>query len=290
MRVMNCDNDMQWSASTQIIGGNSPISFIGSPERWGDYSSMQRKHNANSPEVWMSGCHTVSNRYRTRIAEIKGDYDPAEGPGIDFYSNDSVGEPIFTINFYDNSSGNPIAWEWNFEGGTPSSSTQQNPLVSYLDTGMYDVQLIAWNDDCVDSLTIADMIIIQEITPDTDTIVLGGGFTVYVIDGDTFQTWDGGLVPLGVEDLGKIDNRVYPNPISPMEMMYVDIEIDEAVFINAIVYDMSGREVKNLFSDYVKPGKHQLGFNKHALPSGQYILHVKSESNILINEKIIVQR
>ena len=290
MRVMNCDNDMQWSASTQIIGGNSPISFIGSPERWGDYSSMQRKHNANSPEVWMSGCHTVSNRYRTRIAEIKGDYDPAEGPGIDFYSNDSVGEPIFTINFYDNSSGNPIAWEWNFEGGTPSSSTQQNPLVSYLDTGMYDVQLIAWNDDCVDSLTIADMIIIQEITPDTDTIVLGGGFTVYVIDGDTFQTWDGGLVPLGVEDLGKIDNRVYPNPISPMEMMYVDIEIDEAVFINAIVYDMSGRKVKNLFSDYVKPGKHQLGFNKHALPSGQYILHVKSESNILINEKIIVQR
>ena len=289
MRVMNCDNGMQWSASSQIVGGNSPISFIGSPERWGDYSSMQRKHNASSPEVWMSGCHTVSNRYRTHIAEIKGDYVSSSGPGIDFYSNDSVGEPVFTINFYDNSSGNPVSWKWSFEGGTPSTSTSQNPLVSYVDTGLFDVQLIAWNDDCFDSLTIEDMIHVQKLTADTDTIILPGGVTVYVIDGDTFQTWGGELVPLGIDDVASVQNRVYPNPISPMEMMYVDIEINEAKFLNAIVYNMNGREVKNLFSDYVKAGKHQLGFNKHALPSGQYILHVKSESNILINEKIIVQ-
>lgn len=290
MRVMNCDQDMQWSSSSQIVAGNSPISFIGNPERWGDYTSMQRKHNANAPEVWMSGCFTVGNRYRTRIAEIKGDYEPAEGPTVDFYSNDSVGEPTFTINFYDNSAGNPTAWEWRFEGGTPNTSTQQNPLVSYLDTGSFDVSLTAWNDDCFDSLLIEDMIQVQKLTPDTDTVVLNGGFTVYVIDGDTFQTWGGELVPLGQEELMTLDNKVYPNPISSAEMMYIDIELLSGMYIDAIIYDMSGREVKNLFSDYVKAGKHQLGFNKLALSSGNYVLQVKSESTILINEKIIVQR
>jgi hypothetical protein len=73
-------------------------------------------------------------------------------------------------------------------------------------------------------------------------------------------------------------------------MMYVDIELLSGMYIDAIIYDMSGREVKNLFSDYVKAGKHQLGFNKLALSSGNYVLQVKSESTILINEKIIVQR
>lgn len=290
MRVMNCDQDMQWSSSTQVVAGNSPISFIGSPERWGDYSCIQRKHNASSPEVWYSGCHTQSYRYRTRIAKITGDYEPAEGPTIDFYSSDSVGEPTFTINFYDNSGGNPSSWEWKFEGGTPSTSTQQNPLVSYVDTGLFDVTLIATNDDCTDSLRIEDMIHVQKLSPDTDTIQITGGFTVYVIDGDTFQVWDGELVPLGQNEIpGSANNKVYPNPVIATDMMYVDIELQEGLFLDAIVYDMNGRAVKNLFSDYVKAGKHQLGFNKLALPSGQYILHVKSESNIIINEKIIVQ-
>lgn len=291
MRVMNCDQDMQWSSSTQIVSGSSPISFIGNPERWGDYSTMQRKHSATSPEVWMSGCHTSSsNRYVTRLAEIKGTYVPAEGPGIDFYSNDSLGTPTYFVNFYDNSSNNPTAWEWTFEGGIPNVSTQQNPLVSYLDTGSFDVRLIAWNDDCFDSLTVEDMIHVVEFIPgDTDTVDLGG-FIVYIVDGDTYQLFNGEIVPLGQEEIAAVNNRVFPNPLSTAEMMYVELELLEGTMLTGVIYDMQGRAVKTLFTDYVKPGKHELGFNKLALSSGQYILQVKSDSELLINEKIIIQR
>jgi len=291
MRVVNCDNDMNWSSSAQIIAGQAPISFIGSPERWGDYSCMQRKHNAVDPEVWMAGCYTIfGNRYRTRIAEIKGDYTPAVGPTIDFYSNDSLGSTPYFVNFYDNSTNNPVSWEWTFEGGVPNVSTLQNPLVAYTDTGWFDVKLVAWNDDCFDSLRVDSMIQVVETLPtDTDTILIGGVVEAYVIDGDTYQLFNGELVPLSIEEAQVLKNRTYPNPIRSSEMMYVDIEMPQGDMVKARIYDMQGREVKSLFVDYVKAGRHQLGFDKFALSAGQYILKVTTDQKILINEKIIVQ-
>jgi len=72
-------------------------------------------------------------------------------------------------------------------------------------------------------------------------------------------------------------------------MMYVDIEMPQGDMVKARIYDMQGREVKSLFVDYVKAGRHQLGFDKFALSAGQYILKVTTDQKILINEKIIVQ-
>lgn len=57
------------------------------------------------------------------------------------------------ISFIDISLNTPTTWKWNFTGGTPSSSTSQNPLVTYSSTGIYDVQLIA------SSATTSDTII-----------------------------------------------------------------------------------------------------------------------------------
>ena len=35
------------------------------------------------------------------------------------------------VNFQDQSTGNPTSWSWSFPGGTPSTSTAQNPTVYY---------------------------------------------------------------------------------------------------------------------------------------------------------------
>ncbi|HPF94793.1 MAG TPA: alpha-amylase family glycosyl hydrolase, partial [Tenuifilaceae bacterium] len=55
-----------------------------------------------------------------------------------------VGE---TINFFDTSTGNPVEWIWEFPGGTPSTSTLQNPLVTYASQGEYSVTLTIKNAD-----------------------------------------------------------------------------------------------------------------------------------------------
>ncbi len=45
------------------------------------------------------------------------------------------------VQYYDQSTGNPTGWEWTFYGGTPSTSTEQNPLITYEVPGNYDVSL-----------------------------------------------------------------------------------------------------------------------------------------------------
>lgn len=51
-----------------------------------------------------------------------------------------------TISFKDASLGRPTQWNWIFEGGTPSSSNEQNPTVTYSTAGKYKVTLVASND------------------------------------------------------------------------------------------------------------------------------------------------
>lgn len=47
-----------------------------------------------------------------------------------------------SVNFNDNSAGSVTSWSWTFEGGTPSSSSQVNPVITYNNPGTYDVQLV----------------------------------------------------------------------------------------------------------------------------------------------------
>ncbi len=49
--------------------------------------------------------------------------------------------------------GVPETYEWLFPGGTPSTSTDKNPVVSYADQGTYDVSLIVNRGGQIDTLT-----------------------------------------------------------------------------------------------------------------------------------------
>lgn len=50
-----------------------------------------------------------------------------------------------TVQFTDLSTFSPSAWSWSFPGGTPSSSSAQNPAIVYNTPGTYPVTLIATN-------------------------------------------------------------------------------------------------------------------------------------------------
>lgn len=64
-----------------------------------------------------------------------------------------------SINFTDQSTNNPTSWSWTFTGGTPNSSTQQNPTgITYSASGSYDVKLVVTNANGSDSLTLNSLI------------------------------------------------------------------------------------------------------------------------------------
>ncbi|HEV2830340.1 MAG TPA: PKD domain-containing protein, partial [Hanamia sp.] len=63
------------------------------------------------------------------------------------------------IHFVDQTTGNPNEWVWFFGDG--SSSTTQNPVHQYNDTGYFSVTLIAFNNGCADTITHHDKIHIK---------------------------------------------------------------------------------------------------------------------------------
>ena len=66
-------------------------------------------------------------------------------PAPDFIADVTTICPGHTINFTDLSIGGPTTWTWSFPGGTPASSTLQNPTIVYPASGIYSVTLTVSN-------------------------------------------------------------------------------------------------------------------------------------------------
>ena len=76
----------------------------------------------------------------TQVITIEG-----SAPLVSFSSDAQKGCAGVTIQFTDQSAGDPTAWQWTFEGGTPATSNEQNPSVTYTTPGVYPVTLQATN-------------------------------------------------------------------------------------------------------------------------------------------------
>ncbi len=63
-----------------------------------------------------------------------------------------------TIQFTDESFNLVNGWTWSFPGGTPATSTLQNPTVTYNTPGTYLVKLIATDGNIIDSTSISQYI------------------------------------------------------------------------------------------------------------------------------------
>ncbi|MBT3648688.1 MAG: T9SS type A sorting domain-containing protein [Flavobacteriales bacterium] len=263
IRVVNCDNEMDWSNSTLVKGGNSYVhySWASGTERWGDYSDMQRRHNETDPTVWMSGCFgSSSSVWNTWVSEVTGTYEPALRPEADFEADTVWGQNLLDVTFSDSSINNPTSWDWTFPGGTPSTSSDQHPMVSYTDTGIFDVTLIASNTYGPDTMIKENYIEIEF------------------------------YIPIGVEDVPRTTAaKIYPNPARTFELVHFDIDVPELADIFIDVVDMNGRLIKLMYDDVMRPGVHRFSFNKLALSPGTYFVRILKNGEIESNEKLVVQ-
>lgn len=68
-----------------------------------------------------------------------------------------------SVAFTDTSDNAPSVWNWSFPGGTPATSTAQNPTVQYNTPGTYSVTLIATNFNGSNTKTITDYITVTVV-------------------------------------------------------------------------------------------------------------------------------
>jgi len=73
------------------------------------------------------------------------------------------------VTYTDLTIGTPLTWSWSFEGGTPPTSTQPNPTVTYYTAGVYDVELEV-NDGSLSSTELkTDYIAVDAIPGQANT-------------------------------------------------------------------------------------------------------------------------
>ncbi len=86
-----------------------------------------------------------------------------------------------STDFNDQSAGAPSQWEWTFEGGTPSNSTQQNPTgITYTASGSYNVTLKVTNTFGTNTNTKQSYITVsdQPMAPETSNAEVCYGMPV----------------------------------------------------------------------------------------------------------------
>ena len=84
-------------------------------------------------------------------------------PTPDFDWSIEEGCAPLEVQFFNNSSSNATSLLWEFPGGEPSESTEENPVVVYHNAGEYDVTLTASNDQGGESVTEEGLIAVNDL-------------------------------------------------------------------------------------------------------------------------------
>ncbi|RMH22519.1 MAG: PKD domain-containing protein, partial [Gammaproteobacteria bacterium] len=111
-----------------------------------------------------------------------------------------------TVQFKDKSQ-NGFTRTWTFQNGTPSSSTAQQPTVTYSTTGSHDVTIVSGSS----SLTQANYITVDDPTTATCTTSGGtGGLTYFALNTISNSTATGSYTDYSCSDLTNLaTNTVY---------------------------------------------------------------------------------
>ncbi len=120
-----------------------------------------------------------------------------------------------------------VAWEWDFDNDGTIDSNEQNPLFTYLETGIYSV-----------SLTVSD-----GITTETETK------NDYI---EVTETSIGNDLPTYITDLYKN----HPNPFNPTTTIKFSLKEDSNVSIK--IYNIIGATVRTLIDEEMKAAYHEV--------------------------------
>ncbi|MDI6808812.1 MAG: alpha-amylase family glycosyl hydrolase [Candidatus Eisenbacteria bacterium] len=136
---------------------------------------------------------------------------PSTGPpSADFAADTQTLLEDGAVHFEDRSAGLIDSWEWTFEGGSPGTSSEVNPIVVYPQAGTFDVALVVSNTTESDTLVVSDFIQVSE--RDTSEISWWNDTVYYEIFVRSFYDSDGD----GIGDLIGLTQKLnYLNDNNP---------------------------------------------------------------------------
>ncbi len=95
-------------------------------------------------------------------------------PTAGFTTTNTMGCAPFTVQFSNTSSANATGFAWQFPGGTPSTSTDANPVVIYAQAGSFDVNLTVTNAAGSNTSMQSNVVIVNGLPTPLFTYQTGG--------------------------------------------------------------------------------------------------------------------
>ena len=154
-----------------------------------------------------------------------------------------------------------------------------------------DCQGICGGDSYMDCAGVCDNNVNNDIGHDYDQD--GICDEVDICSGFEYYNFSGDLVCLDAEQPYELLlKQNYPNPFNPYTNIEFYLDINDYIELN--IYDIKGKKVKTLLSEFILSGSHLVkwdGKNKNGedLPSGIYLYQLVNSQNMLSNKMILLR-
>ncbi len=154
------------------------------------------------------------------------------------------------IQFTDQSIGNVESWEWSFIGGSPETSSEQNPTVIYESAGEYDVELTVFDGTDYSTMLKEDYILVDDCT--------------------------------GLEENVKSSVSIYPNPCT--DMLTLEFESNSNKAAEACIIDLTGRVI---WKGNNNEGSSFINIDVSSFINGVYFIQIFDENSKNINKRFV---
>jgi len=132
---------------------------------WAQYGTALPNVVVTDLDIQVSSSKLRAGTFGRGIWETALNTPTVSSPVASFTSNVTSICTSECVNFADNSTNTPTSWSWSFPGGTPATSTLQNPTsICYASAGTYSVTLTATNSGGSDTQTMTNLITVAVCT------------------------------------------------------------------------------------------------------------------------------
>jgi hypothetical protein len=132
---------------------------------------------------------------------------------------------------------------------------------------------------------------------DNDFVLIGvsdflrpnGDYNAYIVRTDT----NFNIPPISIESISKnvpakfILYQNYPNPFNSSTI--IEYDIPENNYVELIIYDVLGREVKTLVNEYKKVGSYSVKFDGSNLASGLYFYKIEAGNYVETKKMVMIK-
>lgn len=151
----------------------------------------------NNGYFYVSNLNSGNGNFTTNQAAVVHIAPAPVGPQPSFSVTATQFCAETTVQFQDNTSGTPTSWNWQFPGGNPTTSTLEDPSVTYSSPGNYDVILTVTDGLNTNTITKNNYIKVKTkpygLFPSDTSICCNNTITLDAGNPGSTYTWSTGL-------------------------------------------------------------------------------------------------